>query len=439
MDARILTHLLRSKGLWHLPRRLFSLTRRLGITTARFETSLDAIAAVLAHHQVAAAFPTTAAALERHPAPLQRLAARGIELAIHSYHHIDLSLQPPAAQRDQLLRARRAFEQCQIPVAGFRAPYLRWNNDLRRLLFAQGFSYDSSACALWPVLSASQAAVPTIQTALAFYRPLDAGHAPVLPRLLPEGLVEIPVSLPDDEMLVDRLNLPVEQIAAIWTDMLRASHQAGELLTLQLHPERGSVCAPALDALLSAARALQPHVWIATLAQTAEWWRIRPQCQIRLQEAGVDRWQVQVEAPAAARVIAQGSLHIEPAEAAPSGALSAWPFAAPVQASQFTVHSPQRPFVGIAPGSAPELLGFLRQQGYIVEISANAASYPVHFDWPAFDPAAQGRAVVAAVEAPTAPLLRFSRWPHAARSALVISGDIDALTLWDYLRRPFEA
>ena len=39
------------------------------------------------------------------------------------------------------------------------------------------------------------------------------------------------------------------------------------------------------------------------------------------------------------------------------------------------------------------------------------------------------------VEAPSAPLLRFSRWPAAARSALVISGDIDSLTLWDYLWR----
>jgi hypothetical protein len=32
-------------------------------------------------------------------------------------------------------------------------------------------------------------------------------------------------------------------------------------------------------------------------------------------------------------------------------------------------------------------------------------------------------------------LLRLGRWPAAARSALAITGDIDAFTLWDYGRR----
>ena len=413
------------------------LLARLGLTPARFEGALGAIVEVLTRHGAPASFPTTGVALARHPLPLQRLAAQGIEVAVHSYHHVDLSLQPPAAQRDQVVRARHAFAHNHIPAVGFRAPYLRWNRDLLRLLFAHGFTYDSSTCALWPVLSPEQAAAPVIQTVLDFYRPLDAAHTPVLPYLLPEGLVEIPVSLPDDEMLVDRLGLTAADIAPIWRAMLQVSHQAGELLVLQLHPERGRACAPALDSMLAAARALQPAVWITTLAEVAEWWKIRPQCQIHLQGLTAGGWEVNVKAPAVARVLAQGPLSIETSAGTIHDAqmISSWPHVTEVTTASFVVRSDWRPFVGVAPGSAQELLGFLRQQGYVVEISLERALYPVYFDWVSFDLATQARPVMQLVEAPNAPLLRFSRWPAAARSVLVISGDIDSLTLWDYLWR----
>ncbi len=420
-----------------MPRRFAMLLARLGLTPGRFVGALGALVEVLARHRAPASFPTTGVALARHPLPLQRLAAQGIEVAVHSYHHIDLSLQSPAAQRDQVVRARHAFAQNHVPAVGFRAPYLRWNRELLRLLFAHGFTYDSSTCALWPVLSPEQAAASVIQTVLDFYRPLDAAHSPVLPYLLPEGLVEIPVSLPDDEMLVDRLGLAAADIAPIWCAMLQASHQAGELLVLQLHPERGRECAPALDSLLAAARALQPAVWITTLAEVAEWWKIRPQCQIHLQSLAAGRWEITVKAPAAARVLAQGPLTIETSAGIihDPQMISSWPHVTEVTVASFVVHSDLRPFVGVAPDSAQELLGFLRQQGYVVEISLERARYSVYFDWASFDLATHARQAIQMVESPRGPLLRFSRWPAAARSALVISGDIDSLTLWDYLWR----
>jgi hypothetical protein len=39
---------------------------------------------------------------------------------------------------------------------------------------------------------------------------------------------------------------------------------------------------------------------------------------------------------------------------------------------------------------------------------------------------------LAQVEGTGCPLVRLGRWPNAARSALAITGDIDALTLRDY-------
>ena len=35
------------------------------------------------------------------------------------------------------------------------------------------------------------------------------------------------------------------------------------------------------------------------------------------------------------------------------------------------------------------------------------------------------------------PLLRLGRWPGGAKSALAVTGDVDALTIWDYALRFF--
>jgi hypothetical protein len=277
-----------------------------------------------------------------------------------------------------------------------------------------------------------------LQPVIDYYRPDDAAVVPVLPTLRPEGLVALPVSLPDDEMLVDRLGLAPHDVAAAWQNILDLSYAADELFVLLLHPERGLVCAEALDQVLTAARQRQPPVWIATLAEVAGWWKIRPQCQIEIVAAGPELWHVQVSAPAPARLLVQ--------------AAEVWPWNAPadpglpvsrpwlgntheVLAHRFILRAPRRPVIGLAPGSALPLLGFLRQQGYIVEVSAERSLYPIFFEQTGFDAAREGRQVIRLVEDAAMPLLRFGRWPAAARSALVVSGDIDALTVWDYLWR----
>ncbi len=419
---------------WNVRERAGAVVRRLGTTPDRLQAALDALLTVVQQHGVVATFPTTALPLARHPRPLQALAAQGMEVAVHSFQHLDLSTLPPAVQRDQVVRARRVFEQAGIPIDGFRAPYLRWNDSLLRILASSGFHYDSSSSAWWPVVPVDE----RLQAVIDFYQPDDAAAVPVLPTLRAEGLVELPVSLPDDEMLVDRLGLGGDEVAAVWQTMLDRSHTAGELFVLLLHPERGRLCAAALDQLLHDARQRQPAVWIATLAEVAAWWKIRPQCQIDIVAAAPGTWQVQVSAPRAARLLAQ-AVEVRPWNEIPAaGPALARPWLGStneILANRFIVHSPTRPVIGLAPGSALPLLGFLRQQGYIVEINAAPDLYSVYFDHRAFDAAHDGRETIRQVEDASAPLLRFGRWPAAARSALVVSGDIDAVTVWDYLWR----
>ena len=45
--------------------------------------------------------------------------------------------------------------------------------------------------------------------------------------------------------------------------------------------------------------------------------------------------------------------------------------------------------------------------------------------------------IVKFIEKTNEPLLRINLWPKRARSALCITGDLDALTLWDFGLRIF--
>jgi hypothetical protein len=100
-------------------------------------------------------------------------------------------------------------------------------------------------------------------------------------------------------------------------------------------------------------------------------------------------------------------------------------------ATEFALRAPLRPFIGLSPVTSPDLAGFLRQQGYIVETSEEGHLYSYYFDQSEFT-ASQKRVLLSQIEETDRPLLRLGRWPNGARSALAITGDIDALTLWDY-------
>jgi hypothetical protein len=44
-------------------------------------------------------------------------------------------------------------------------------------------------------------------------------------------------------------------------------------------------------------------------------------------------------------------------------------------------------------------------------------------------------AMLGRIEADPATLVRLGRWPNGACSAVAVTGDVDALTIWDYVAR----
>jgi hypothetical protein len=85
----------------------------------------------------------------------------------------------------------------------------------------------------------------------------------------------------------------------------------------------------------------------------------------------------------------------------------------------------------VHPSSPASLSGFLREQGYIVEPAGSGGDH-THFLRRDRFSRGDERSLLEELEGLKAPLLRFARWPSGAGSALAITGDVDALTIWDY-------
>lgn len=239
--------------------------RAFGVLPGKYGRALHRYGELLARHGVRATFPITAVTLRRHPRILRRLADAGNELAVHGLTHVDHSRLDLASQTERMLRARRIFHELGIDAEGFRCPYLWWNPDTRVAARRAGFSYVSNQVRIRAGLDC--------RSVRRLYHVDGTASDTSLPALH-DGLVEMPVSLPDDFLLAERLSLSASAIADVWLGMLRDVADAGEMFVLQVHPELLPRCEEALDRLLAEAVA-DGSLWIATMAEVARWWRRR--------------------------------------------------------------------------------------------------------------------------------------------------------------------
>ncbi len=421
-----------AKGTLVLLKRARRIASCYGLTPMRMDGALRQFAYILRQFDCGATFPITAVALKRNRNTIAEYLDQNIEFAVHGYTHVDYAQLPPEEQLDHMRFAREVFAGAGVVPVGFRSPYLRRDPHLYVAIETAGFSYASNQPVMWDALDVnalSPQARAAYRRAISYYAPWQAGERPVLPSLH-DHLVEIPVSLPDDEILLDRLDGGDKGLVEeVWRRILAESYRRGELFTLQLHPERIAGCADALAAVLAEARSFTPPVWLARLDEIAAWWRARAGASVAVTEVEDGKYQLAVTGPDGTVVLARAVR----ADADTGPWVDGYK---QVEATTLAVQAPCRPFIGLSPDASPELAGFLRQQGYIIEIGENSDSYSYYFDQAKFT-AGEQRSLLDQIEGTNRPLVRLGRWPNGARSALAITGDIDALTLWDYGLRLF--
>jgi peptidoglycan/xylan/chitin deacetylase (PgdA/CDA1 family) len=426
-----LAHLIRSKGLGQLGQRALSIGRRYGMTPGTMVQAFERLVSTLEQYECRATFPVTAVALARHPAPIRQLQERGMELAVHGWTHVDLGRYSLEEQREHLSRASNIFERHGISAAGFRSPYLRRNGTIREAVEAIGFRYLSNQPILWDVAGESDQPRERAQAyrqAVNFYTPWSSTKHLSLPAVQGQ-MVEIPVSLPDDEMLVERLGASSAQIAQIWTKILHQTYVREELFTIQLHPERAMICSPAVSHVLSEARSYSPPVWIARLDEIAEWWQQLLTLRFDVTHEDRSQYHIALRGPAQASALVRSAQVVGESEAWGDGYRL-------VRSHRFSVRCSSQPLIGVSGRTNHSLVNFLKRQGYLLETSEEGARYSIYLDRPNFA-LGDEKPLIQQIEATRSPLIRTSRWPGGAHSALAITGDIDALTLWDYGLRIF--
>ncbi len=408
------------RGAVNLVRRTGQIATRFGVTPGRMGARFERFMDVLADYGVRPTFPITALPMSRHPEFAHRLLDRGAELAVHAWSHIDLTTLDHAGQLDHLGRAIRLFREHDVPFSGFRAPYLHWNEDTMRVVEAYRFRYSSNQTVWWDVIDREgldARAREGLDRGIAFYRPVSAERMRALP-FRRRGFVEIPVCLPDDEIPLDRMYIhDASYLERMWLGILDATWERGELFTLQLHPERIDFFTGALRAVIESARSRRPPVWIATLDEIAAWWEERAQVRVDLVHEG-DGFRVTVHAPQRAAVIVRE----EGAERT-------------VEPGTFVVRGAARPVVGVGPQSERETIQALEALGYVVETGTAPEAFAVYLGDVGGSDRVAVDAYVERIAASGGPLVRLGVWPRGHRSALAITGDIDALTLQDFAAR----
>ena len=433
---------IRTKGIHNFARRLATVFTRFGFTEMPTRRALRTIVDAIQEYQASPTFFIPAVVLGRHPALMAEIAGYGAEIGIHGYVHNDYRSLSGHEQYIQTEKAINVFKKTNMAFQGFRNPYLGWTEESLEVFAQLGFTYDSNDAVLHEVVDLDKFS-PLLQSGFAksleLFQAVSCSAYALRPYFSGK-ILRIPTSIPDDEMLFDRLRITNAQVGAVWSSVMQRVYDLGGIYTLNLHPERGTLCKPALQALLAASREQALPVWVTSLKDVAAWWKERSQFRWRITSHSADHWLVEAECTSRATVVAR-NVTVEEATIIP------W-FKDDVQvrASTFIVQATQCPCIGVSPNSPQEIDDFLYEQGYpFVHCSPeDAQQYAYYLDMPEGlgmtreEQLKRKSKIVHHIETLDAPFVYFGCWPDGRRAALSITGDIDSITVQDFFLRIIE-
>jgi hypothetical protein len=410
----------------YILQRGLNLLRRYRLSPTLAMSRVERIVNVLSEYGCAPTFPTPGVVVKSRPEYFRKLQERDVEFSVHSYYHVDLKARPPDEAKKQLFRAADIFRKHGLEVHGFRCPYLSWSDALLDILPEGSFGYSSNQAVRWNVFTESITRRQEVNFGIinGLYVPQSSDEKVCVP-WRQANLVEIPVCVPDDLQLYDGLQIGIEAMIKVWTRVLHRTHQRGELFNLMFHPELVEVCEQIFPALLQEAKNLEPAVWVARLRDISAWWYEKEEFKVEMTstESGL---QLDIHCSPRGTVLSRGL--------ALSGEAWAGNYKL-VEERRVNLADGIRPFVGLSDLASSDTLRFLEEQGYILDLSDQAPQCSVYLDLETLESLNSEVALVEYIEKTDAPLLRFWRWPNGCKSALCISGDLDALTLWDYMTR----
>lgn len=401
-----------SRGLANSIERCKQILGRFGVTSLKMKTRLVRYVKQVREFGAIPSFPITAVVLDRNPDVALTIRHMGAELCVHGLVHNDLSELRYDDQLRHISQAIEIFKRHRIEFEGFRSPYLKHNSETLRAVRDLGFKYDSSLPFYWEPTQAmgdlTDAQEKGLEMGLRFYKPIRFPSERSLPRII-DGLVEIPVSLPDDEILLDRMLLSPDRVERIWAWMLNKAIERAEALIIQLHPERFEILSKSLTNVLRLAQ--ESNVWLTSLAELSWWWQTRMDFRAKIKGSPSQGYQV---------------VGFTEGEIKPHLEIPITKASLDLTASQFDYI----PIIGVDPDMSDVIKQRIKQMGYLVENTKNRTGFALYFG-----SETDFETIEKAIGRFDKPILKAPLWPKGYRAACAVTGDIDCLTLGDFLRR----
>lgn len=413
-------------------KRSVKILQRYGLSGGQLRQNIRHFITDLNRLDVVPTFPTTAQVLNRHHPFFEEFDADQVEFAIHGYYHQDYTLIANPAKKELLDRAIATFQKYGIPAEGFRFPYLRVDDDSFSTLAQLPLKYDSSYAFWWNLSGHTRGGENAIlRKMVRQYHPFFPDERPLIPYFR-ETLVEIPVSLPDDDILIDRMTHNDDtKILGTWLHILEQARSRGDIFVLQLHPERYGMLRNTLMRLLKDVQAGYPDVWIAPLREVARWWQMRQQFTVTFKENDAQKIKLEIKRPLDLNYSFL-NLNYQPQVKIMGLIKSRFTF------EEITLKDHPVPIVAMGRRTSSRFREMFLNYGFpVLEDAPGPDGFSVYFDEdpPNFFSRKWLSDFLAGLNQP---LIRFHLWPKNYQAALSITGDIDAITAQDFLSRIYE-
>jgi len=412
--------------------RIGSVIHRYGWNEYKFVRYVKDFISLTEAYGITPTFPVPGAIVKKYGDVFRELQDAGAVFAAHGFVHVDYSRVSSGEFMNHLAMTKEAFSENRLVCNGFRFPFFRKRPRFHEELAGAGFTWDSSDVLSFPLLSDnfSKGHLRDYERIKHTYEALEYHQCTAMPVLL-NGLVEIPAGVPDDDMLVERLGIlsQTDERWNIWQNMFETIYKDGSMLVLQAHPERFNTFKEPLRRLIENA-AQTSNVWMASMDEVAQWWKVRRNTEVFIQKGGRKRYRVIVKGDERVRVLVK-NLHSERKD------VLYMPEYSPVKQREFSLVTSRKPIVGIHPGAGRAIQGMLDREGIVWEESAEKENY--NYFIPGDPKGAENdcKTILRNIEECPQQLIRIWKWPEDTRAALVITGDIDGLTMREILMRNY--
>ena len=423
---------LKTKGVVGFILRIGMLIRRFDFSGNKMKASVHQIKQLGKKYKYRPAMIVPGVVLKRHHRLLNHSSHIDLEFAIHGYTHRNFKPLGLDEQISEIQKAKSVFENLQIRAYGFRAPYLSWNGQTGEAVQRSNLLWESDETFIWNGFKKS--GLFKLRHSMekgidVLYSPLDGRKSVVIPRLQGD-IVRIPIALPDDEILIDRLGIrDSNRIGQLWSEILESTHQCGHIFVLQLHPERFATCRKPMEMLLDKALNSKGDVWVTGMKEVAEWWKEKSRFEFTFESVPHRGYRVHCKCTERAMILARNL----------NGSALQVPFYRDyykIGEREFLVKSEDlKPCIGVHSQCSQELLKFLGDEGFPYEVSDNSAGYSLFLkDYETFGRKNELDLLRRIEESPN-PIVRYWLWPDGRKSAFATSHDLDCVTLTDFVFR----